>query len=125
MFSEEPRALHCLRFDQNRWDDRRETGLHCLVQRELEQRELEQRADACEVVEPCAGDLRPALSIDGSKQFTQLKVVLGGFDRWPRSDLAKHDEIVFPSVRCPILDHVGDGEMGLPQRGLRVADRGF
>ena len=73
--AEEAGALHRPRLDQRRRDHRGEPGRAGLVHRHVDQRELEVGADAGQVVEPRARDLRAALDVDRAEDPAELDVV--------------------------------------------------
>ena len=95
-----------------------------LVHRQREHRHLETGADALEEVEARAGDLGPALHVDGVEALGQGEVVarldaLGG-EVAGRADRLDHDVVVLAPDRHLGLDDVADGAQQGVELGLGV-----
>ncbi len=132
VLAEEAGALHRLGLDQRRGDDGDEPGGHGPADRQLGQRELQQRTGAGQEVEAGAGDLRPALHVDGAERLADLDVVahrevVGGHlaDRPQRHRvvLAAGRHLVGDDVRDPQV-RLAEGRIGGPLGVLRLLHLG-
>ena len=104
-------------------------ALDRLRHRHVDERELEQRADAGQVVEARAGDLRGALDVDRAEERAELDVVarleVGG-EVARRADRLEQDEVVLAALGDAVLDDVVDLEQqprGLARGGRRGRPR--
>ncbi len=101
--AEEAGALHGARADQRGGQHRDEAGLGGLRDRRVDERQLQEGADAGEVVEARAGDLRAALDVDGAQRLAQLQVVLGlealGGEVADRAVRLQDDEVLLAADR--------------------------
>ena len=77
MLVEEAGAAHDLRGDQRRGHHRHEAVGERLIHRHRHNGQLEAGADALEVVEAGAGDLRAALGVDRVQALAKREVILG------------------------------------------------
>ena len=119
--AEEAGALHDLRLDQGRRDQRREACGERPVERHVHERDLEAGDDALQVVEARAGDLRAARHVDAAEQLADLEVV-AGFEVEGRllADRAQRDEVLFASGGHAVDDRVAERADGETERLLRL-----
>lgn len=97
-------------------------GLGGLRDRRVDEGELQERADAREVVEPRAGDLGPALHVDGAERLADLQVVLGlealGAEVPDGAVGLQDDEVLLAADRHVLVDDVAELEQ--QPLGVRV-----
>ena len=119
VLAEEAGALHRLGQHQGGGDHRGEPGLRGLVDRGVQDRELELRADAAQEVEAGAGDLRAARHVDRLQALGDLEVIL---DREVEArDLA--DGLADDEVLLEPLGRTLGEVRDLAQRGVAGGER--
>lgn len=134
--AEEAGALHGARADQRGGQHRDEAGLGGLGDRRVDEGELQERADARQVVEPRAGDLGPALHVDGAERLAELQVVLGlealGTEVADGAVRLQDDEVLLAADRHVLVDDVAELEeqplglgVGLVLGGVGRLDAGL
>src|SRR6188508_3800713 len=131
--AEETGALHGLRLDQRRWDERNEAVADRSAHRQVDQGELKLCSLAGEVVEARPRDLGSALYIDRAKQLAELEMIFGlkalGDEIARRTQGFQHHIVILTARRYVIEDqishltqHLVEGDADLVLCSLGILD---